>query len=341
MKSAFSGYAALVMSTALTIGCDGTDPSVETVELSKTSSPLSYSGIYQYSDWSGNVVMSIFQCSWVNSTTPLEKVGAQCPVGAGYVLVGGGAQVAGPWDENPSLNPGALLTMSESGDDFKTWYAEAKESQYQNPNGFRVRAYAIGMKLKRANGTYLTEDEMKSQMWVDHSPYPHDRVAHPSRLYQMNESSQYRTGDVLLGGGAHTVFYGDGNFLTQSLPWQGGWYAEAKDHLVSDPAFFSVKVIAIRPCPATWGYCLQSSVFANDSLMFMDSGTRLSVRNIAASNWATSSIGGLNAYRGAGRMMTNLIPTMSDGGGSTFWTKDHGVADTGLQSSFLIAVARQ
>ncbi|HET6282673.1 MAG TPA: hypothetical protein VFH73_17035 [Polyangia bacterium] len=334
-SSAVFGYAASFLSAAFVVGCGGEMP-----ELEKSTSALSYSQIYTSTDWSGNVVMSVFKCGWVNSTTPLSPVSAQCQVDTGYVLVGGGAQVAGPWDENPSLNPGALLTESESGDDFKTWYAEARESQYQNPNGFRVRAYAIGMKLMRANGTYLTESEMKSQMWVDHSPYAKDRVGHPTRLYHMNESNQYVSGDVLLGGGAHTVPYGDGNFLVYSLPWDGGWYAESKDHLVSDPAFISVKVIAIRQCPATWGYCLKSAVF-NSDLIWVDSGTRWTTRNIAASSWATSSIGAFNAYNGAGRMITNLIPSMSDGGGSTVWTKDHGVASTGRQGAFLIAVARQ
>lgn len=312
-------------------GCAGESEPFEGTAIDKASNAIS---ITDFTDGSGQIHVRVKQCDWVG---PAAHPSTSCAVDPGYVLVGGGAEI----ERNPGGTPltkGGLLTRSKPNADILTWLASSKDHAFSDPH--RLRAYAIGMKLQRANGTFLTTNDLLGQMYrfVQTS----EEIAnHPFAVADIRGSFSFQEGDVMLGGGAEALgTFGGGQLLIASTPLTAtGWLVAAKDHGVSDPSFVEASVIGIRRCPATWGRCFVTGIFPGAQAA-VGNGYHSMTRTIGPP-FATTSVGGRSEYDGPGRLITDLFPVMSPNGGSTVASKDHWFADTGSLQARVVGVSVQ
>jgi hypothetical protein len=334
-KTRGSVLLSLILPASVAVGCgaqpgDSTDPVTGEVENALTTT--------DYTDGTGRVVIRVFQCDWVG---PAAHNQTSCTVGSGFVLVGGGAEVAqGNQAHTPYPQPGALLTQSEPSPTLLTWLAGSKDHQFSDSHF--LRAYAIGMRIKRPDGTFLSAADVMTQIYLS-LPSDSTQSPHPSVTADISNSFSFQFGDIRLGGGAHVVGSPDFNqLLTSSFPaGSTQWSASSKDHFVSAPGIVEAVAIGIHPCAAIYGGgCLNAQVFSSGSVA-VGTGYREITRNIG-SPFATVSIGGISSYNGPGRLLVNMIPNMSTAngvrGGSTITTKDHGAADTGNIEANLVGL---
>jgi hypothetical protein len=262
-----------------------------------------------FSDSSGLVHIRIKICDW---SAPAQHPFATCTVDPDFVLVGGGAEVEG------SAGGGGLLTLS-SPCNKTTWGAGSADHVVAYAH--RVRAYAIGMALSGMSAATLSSQVTITQQLSNPSHAP-SAIAQPSG------------NDVLLlsGGATSNPSGGAGQLLTGSFPAisDTAWEATAKDHQVSDVTTVTAFAISIPRCPAQWTAfkCLRAvSAFQQAS-----SGSGYAEMDVLtpAGGYAPIGIGARAFYNGAGRMLTDLFPTIGPLlNGATTFSKDHNIADPG------------
>ena len=291
-----------------------------------------YTATADWTDVSGTVVMRAYQC---RNDEPSGHPVANCKVEDDYVLVGGGAEVEG------EPQPGALLLQSEPGNDLATWWARSKDHWY--PQVHNLRAYAIGMKLKKPDGSFIPAAELRSQMYVHYAKSCAAPGAcatpHPSVSIGIADSPSHQAGDLRIGGGGYALGGWDTlQLLTASFPsGSEGWTVAAKDHIVNGPGVVEAAVIGIRRCPAGFG-CLVVNVQSTG-----DQGVGTGYQHMT--NWttgqyATASIGG-SSVGTAGRLLTDLIPLLANRGGVDVWSKDHYAVDSGYMNAFTVVVRNE
>ena len=145
---------------------------------------------------------------------------ASVTVPAGYVMVGGGAKVNWSGD-------GSLLTASFPANN-RTWSAKAKDHLSTDKSSITV--CVIG--LKSNIGARLTTRIEKSTS---------AKLEHPTARSSPN------TGQVLVGGGAHVNWTGEGNLLTGSYPAdQITWQVNSKDHVEHSPSTITAYSIGLK-----------------------------------------------------------------------------------------------
>ena len=102
------------------------------------------------------------------------------------------------------------------------------------------------MRLKSVWGDWMSEDLLRSQMYVSYvrscNANTCDGVAMPGSVAALTDNPRFASGDIMLGGGAWAIdgsnrlaWNGAGQLLWQSAPlWQGetptAWMAQSKDH---------------------------------------------------------------------------------------------------------------
>src|SRR5436190_10992059 len=113
-------------------------------------------------DWSGRVQIQVVECSsgGIFGTFVTGSISIGCSVSPDYVLVGGGAQDV--WRD-----PGAMLWESrpQDVDNFgagTTWMASSKD--HLRAANHLLHVWAVGLKLKRTDGTFLNHDALKNHM---------------------------------------------------------------------------------------------------------------------------------------------------------------------------------
>jgi len=279
-----------------------------------------------WTDSSGTVSFRAFQCKWEE---PAGHPVTSCRVDDAYVLVGGGAEIEG------TPNPGALLIQSDPGSDLQTWWARSKDQVYSNPH--RLRAYAIGMKLKKSDGSFMSRIQLKSQMYVRYTMS--GTQEYPVGSADIQNAPEFQTGDLRLGGGAYALSPSYLQILIWSMPQNAtGWIAASKDHIVAESGRIETAVIGIRHCPALYSGCLTATTFTSGNVA-MGTGYGNALWT-TSSPWATASIGA-NSSSSVGRLLTDILPIMSGQGGSSVWSKDHGVAASGTLASYIVAVKKE
>jgi hypothetical protein len=276
--------------------------------------------------------VTLVQCDWsASSSTP----SASCFVPAGYVLVGGGAEIEGEsqiYGAGP--NPGALLTWSTPNNDLTAWWAVSKDHLYSYPH--RIRAYALGMRVGPGNGTFISEAQLRSQMYIYWTQDTLQTGPHFWGAY-INSSPNYQPGDLVVGGGAYVSYSGAGQLLTASFPvWGGegntpiGWYARSKDHGISSAGRLTVGMIAMRHC-VVGARCFFSTAIRGGAA---PTQTGYWTASQGSANGVLLPLTSIGAYgessNGNGRLLTALVPDPGDGDGGGFMTnKDHGWVDQG------------
>jgi hypothetical protein len=309
--------------SGLMAGCGAPDDAAGSQTYGKIAAPLS---ITEWFDVSGLINMRGYQCDW---TAQLAHPDATCAVEPGFVLVGGGAEIMG------EPQPGGLLTYSFPGDDLKTWYAGSKDHVYSSPH--QLRAYAIGLRLRRANGTFVSEADLRQEIYRVQGAFAGPSSA-PIASAPLSNNANYRSDDILIGGGAQTIAGGAGQLLTASVPAGNTWFAASKDHWISDPAYLVAFSIGIHHCPATWGSCFVGGRFTASNTI--SGGYEQTVRTIDKT-YAMTSVGATVSYNGAGRLLTDLMPVFLPDTGGVAWSKDHVVSDSGGITTYVMGLKKQ
>jgi hypothetical protein len=156
-------------------------------------------------DWSGQVQTQIVEC--ISRGPVTGSISGGCGVSADYVLVGGGA-------EDVYNGPGAMLWESrpQDVDNFGTgtvWLASSKD--HLTPTAHTLHVWAIGLRLKKTDGTFLTHDQLKS--YISYSTVTSSSAQHPTA------TCTPPTGKGVIAGGVRSNWPatgGAGQLLTQS-----------------------------------------------------------------------------------------------------------------------------
>jgi len=293
-----------------------------------------YDSCSELVDASGTITTRTYKCKLTGDFfgNAASGVTATCPVEAGFVLVGGGAQV----DLESGAQPGALVTASYPAAGLASWTAKTKDHVELYPH--RTRAYAIGLKLAG-----VSEAALRASAHYLVSPAG-SNVNHPTAQVVETDNSY-----IVVGGGARANYVGAGQLLWDSRYLasspNGGWFAASRDHWTANPGTVTAFAISIPRCPPGYaGGCLQTFSRQFDS----NGGYGYRGASIpASSTWLATSVG---AYAGSmscggpcqGRLIADLYPVIDNNfGGMTAWTKDHHVAEQGYTMSNLLMIAKR
>jgi hypothetical protein len=280
------------------------------------------SGLYgTRTDWSGTVEMVTWECSGSGNI-----VDVSCSVDPQYVLVGGGA-----WADYGS-GAGALLTSSYPYDgNLTTWRAESKD--HYRACYHTLHTYAIGMRLKDANGNYLSRATIfNSMVRVAATSTSSTNARYDVHLPNYPNASDYR----VVGGGARANWTTQGQLLYRSAPIDQGWYGESHDLVRREATTITVYVIGLKPTiPGYSGYLH----IQWDDLFSAAVSTAANSKGTTYLGWSGnfSCFGGSSYGDGSSfRFLTRMSP-YADPQGGIVQDKDHVNAATGvLRPSYVL-----
>jgi hypothetical protein len=293
-------------------GCSNNDS-----PMSLEQNQMNKSAEVDYGSWNDNSGKIKFIVVTQEAYGPHNTMIAKVP--DDYVLVGGGASV------NYGSGWGALLVSSYPKDEaLTTWEASSKEHRVGNPHALKV--YAIGMKIDGVSRSTLRNSItcVSSKSVI---------ASHPSMSVRLPDGYQ------LLGGGARIENSdgGRGSLLVASCFYgKYSWYAEAKDHMESNPAAVQAYAIGITTGDIP-GFGLVSTINIMDSTYTRSSS--YVQQSSVLSNYALTCVGGLATYKLSGRMLYSIYPS-SDGRLVYAASKDHGEADGGFTASYYVAIKK-
>jgi hypothetical protein len=252
-----------------------------------------------YFDADAKVQIRVKTCDWSGFS---QHPSAICTVDAGFVLVGGGAEVEG------SASGGGLLTHSFPANT-SAWVAASKD--HVAAHSHRIRAYSVGMKLSGMSEATLRSLVTITRATSGTSNRPTSTVSAPAF-------------HVMLSGGASVNYNGAGVLLTESYPsGDFAWTASAKDHNQADTGTITTSVISVPVCLNnlwTNGSCLITNTINNSAA---SGGYTVATTNTPI-GYTPLGVGGRARWSGAGRLLTDIFPTNSVGNaGATAWSKDH------------------
>jgi len=294
-------------------GCADAEPESadDDVELAINGGGVGYQPPQVFNDASGALTVFIKNCSELPSDiapdgpvpAPPRHNAVHCALDPDFVLVGGGAAVAGQGE------PGALLTESYPDPYAPVWHAASKD--HLTPYPHKLSAYAIGLKVRG-----LTADQLRAHVKV--KVYGSVTAQHPSQTVTVDP------GTLLIGGGAAAVWRDHGLLLTASHPSADGrsWIAEAKDHKTEEEGTVTAYAIQISENIPGVGQ-LSARVFSQGRSV--DTGYGEAWVRIDPAMVLTS-VGGRSVTGGAGRLLTDVTPS-SDAergwAGARVVSKDH------------------
>jgi hypothetical protein len=290
-----------------------------------------------WTDWKGQIEVKGWMCDWEG---PADVVSALCSTDPGYVVVGGGGEVEG-------AAPGGGLLTGSGPLDVQTWQVLSKAHMFSYPH--RLRAYVLGMRMRDRSGNWMNPFlwfQTDDMYWVhatscDGCPNG-GALSHPVSTAFLANSPDYQPGDILIGGGAFardtgavgTWWAGAGQLLWESMPspWPSspGWYGGSKDHAVSDPGWVDTVAIGMHRCPSFFNGCIEGGSW-NWNMFGNWSGYKCNSMSMDPnSSWVMTSVGAADDWSGAGRLLTDIIPTTGANGtgGVLAYSKDHGIVDT-------------
>jgi hypothetical protein len=273
--------------------------SLAAAALTLLASNASADSRYDTHDWSNTIHTAVVTCDWKYNQTVAY---ASCYPPAGFVLIGGGAEV---------LGDAGLLTASYPSDDLGVWSARSKS--HGTSGTHQLRAYAIGLKIDGVSESVLKDNILLVKKHSEFASSPWSIAKLPSDF-------------TILGGGARGNWTTAGQLLVESRPYDNGWLAVSKDHIVSEISTVTSWAIGIRPNIPGYG---PIAVGLSARPAFCPIPTRAGGRqtwDTLIDGGALASAGAQSTYTGAGRMLAYIIP---DGQNRKVKVsaKDHAVAD--------------
>jgi hypothetical protein len=282
-----------------------------------------YDACWEKTDSTGLISTRVYRCK---TSGYAQHPGATCPVESDRVLVGGGAEIV---DGGPN---GGLLYRSFPID--SKWYAFSKDHVYRSAH--TIRAYAIGLRF-----TAYSVDLLKNQIHITPGYSSSTPQSAPVAIAFKPQD------DILLGGGADAIpSAGEGQLLTVSTPWPGGWIAHSKDHIKADPGWVTAYAISMPKCPpgltdaAGNQICLTSTILQKSATN--TSGYYGLYAADQAANSLVTGVGAMTEYQSMGRMLVSVYPSGVSSGAAFMVSKDHGYVDAGVNDTVsFVALSRQ
>jgi hypothetical protein len=257
-----------------------------------------------------------------------------------YVVVGGSAIAF-------YTNYGALLTESRPTTELNGWIASAKEhiiGEY-----FTLWSVATGLRIDG-----ITSEQLRIYITIATA---YGSGSHPSAFATLP------SGYAMVGGGASIYSQGNsaipvfssGNMLVSSYPYNStSWYAEGKDHKVSDTGTITSYVIGIQnPIP---NFGLVNSNISTPGPLSVGSGAAVlsGVMNNSTGGVFTC-LGARTTYNGYGRILNAIVvgpevfidPNFTKSGlrseSLSFYakSKDHLVTDSGDLTGYCVVLSKQ
>jgi hypothetical protein len=296
-------------------------------------------GCKEFTDVTGTIKVQVRTCGWVTSSGPSgsRTAVATCTVDndAGYVLVGGGAEI-----ENSPI-PGAVLKSCIPDPSsftssplwyYTRWLARSSEFGLTNSSAHRLRAYSIGLRLVGMSAA----ETGANLLWADGTD-PNPGVSYTQVVPESN---------VFLGGGGTVLPYDAPMYLVLSEPSAPtGWTVNAHvNGSGADPFPPKAYAVSINPCPTradgtVWG-CLTS---AGPATISSGSGGYISATYTNSDpHFLVTSVGGHGfsfPNTTPKRFLTDIIPGLSTQG-TTIWSKNTNVVAAGGSYASVMAVSR-
>ncbi|HUL65799.1 MAG TPA: hypothetical protein VLW55_14380 [Burkholderiaceae bacterium] len=271
---------------------------------------------------------------------------------ADFVAVGGGAMGV----ETPvgALINGAAPAKLLGNSDYRSWQVWTSEGG--NTTQLHVTTgYVIGLHIEGIAAQNLA-NLIKNTSAVSSST----SSANPSAT-----ATPSTAGMVVIGGGTqayaptHAIGTGLGQFLTASAPVANsiyqcymsqangffcttvasGWYGESKDHMISDPGFVMVQVLAM-PSSLTVGgttYQVASRLISGTSIK--DEHPSVDVSGLRG-DYALTSVGAVanwHTFPAQGNLLWHVEPR-EDLGGASVASKDHVVVDSTTITGYALGI---
>ncbi|MBN1525855.1 MAG: hypothetical protein JW904_15360 [Spirochaetales bacterium] len=286
------------------------------------------------------------------------------------VLIGGGARVASSY---PSLNTGGLLIKSyprfvydsEQGFDWGYGWSVQSKNHSASSGMFYTIAYAVGIRLKKADGSYMTKDLVQRYI----------KYISKDGLYSINPKAEVDcpAGYAFTAGGAEIIPFDNyqDNYITACYAADvgntgiydrgGKWVVQAKSSATYSvakarswgvviktldgtdntiPGFGDIRVQHVGlPGKITSGPGRNSTVTVEGVPTLFTTHTGYSGNYLIPNSmgYLVTGVGAMtefsgNTYNTDGRFLTSMHPTY-DGVGAYVSDKDHIVKDSGILSA--------
>lgn len=293
---------------------------------------------FTYTDLSGNLQFSIKTCT----ATPLGSGlrCAYCPVDAGYVLIGGGAQIVGSpasarlkasRPDNEGTATGQGCTGDSSGSSTTDiWLAR---SYSVSPTQHQLQAYSVGMKV-----TGMTEAELHG--YVGFNENTTGFVAQPSMTLDAPP------GQMLVSGGAELLgpdASGPSGYLTELRPVDPLLTNSSGDSFRASGLFTGGTTGSLKALVIGISYSLPipSGGMLRRNWKVGTSSTGTGYRNVTVSSpypYVFAS-GGSSRSGGSTRYLSDLILPAAAGQGFTATTNDETAGASGATTAYVASLA--
>jgi hypothetical protein len=282
-------------------------------------------------DESGSVAVQLAVCDSGSPKTGVVGVG--CPVDDDFVLVGGGA-------EDLYSGAGAMLFESRPAIDpewgvGKYWWGQSKD--HLTAANHVLHVWAIGLKLRKTDGTWMSAAELRGNI-----SYKPNQTTTATAAPQT--SCVVPAGQKIIGGGAKSLWQetgGVGQLLTTSFPGSAtAWNASAKDHLTSSHAHLRVYCVGINSTIANFGSLLINRKSAPSDF---GGGVRTATGDVTLTprHVPTCYGGGASWTGNKGRLLFRMSPGFNNNRQFRASSKDHGSADSGAVTAWVVEVRKQ
>ena len=289
-----------------------------------------------FTDGSGDVQIMVRTCDYPATATTGPRCHF-CAVDAGWVMIGGGAEIEG----SPSSArlrgsfpfPGTLVPPVHTADsletctgnspanpltkDYTAWMVRSGGS-----SSHRLRAYVIGLKVAG-----MLEDTLATYRIISDG----------TSEFLTQPTLEYAAGDfLLLGGGANEV--GAQNcYLTESRPVEStnSWRASAYCSPASGLKVYSISIDPCLPVPG-WYNCMQWKHLSAVTGPTTGYGTASLATPYP---WVTTAIGAKGVVNfSSSRFLADLLPVVGSSQGFTATTKDQGTTVNGTTTGHSIGM---
>jgi hypothetical protein len=267
-----------------------------------------------YKDASELIEMRLTTCDWVSGSDRNEAI---CMKPAGFVMVGGGAEI-----QNQASNGALLKASAPYQDNVNGWVARSTGPTHN------LRAYVISMKVAG-----LTE----AQLLPSVNGYAINEYYNGTAYVTQDQESGYD--DRFVIGAGTIVLDGDNGPNPGDQFWGDAYLIEARVLSDLETTRHTVKyqsglgslkayTIAMRHCPVSWNKCFTKRYREVDGASASGYGV---ATDTTPYPWAMASIGGWALTGGTNRRyLADLIPLNGSSPGFTVRSKNFGGADSGF-----------
>lgn len=261
-------------------------------------------------DETGLIEIAVFTASSPNRT---QHSDLRISVPSDYLVIGGGGTAS-------NLGEGALLTASYPSIDLSSWMLSSKD--HLKPHSHVLTGYAIALKIRG-----LTAEQLRGHIVV--------REAMSAVTNHPSATADLPADYSLIGGGFRVNWRGQGNLATASFPVGNAWAARSKDHQNPDPASIVSYAVGIRNSIPGVGN-IEARIFSLQSDMKQHPSVSVPVQR----GYALAGGGGEVVYSGAGNMIWELCPDITNSDNQVFKTssKDHGTPSNAFIKGYSIGV---